>query len=116
MKAIFMVIGDNGKPINFITVYADGKNIGKTDRYGKITFDYKDNQVDQTISVKAFKKRHEPKRDLSNFLLKTGRTYTFELVGIKPVSIMIVDDESDEVIENKEITIDGNDIRPTPTV
>jgi len=107
MKAIFMVVGDNGKAITSSTVYADGKNIGKTDRYGKITFDYKDNRVDQTISVKAFKKRHEPKERSIKLSAKTGRTYTFRLVGIKPVSIMIVDDESDEVIENKEITIDG---------
>ena len=107
MKALFMVIDDDGKAIVSSTVYADGKNIGKTDRYGKITFDYKDNRVDQTILVKAFKKRHEPNERSIRLSSRTGRTYTFRLVGIKPISIMVVDDESDEGIESKEITIDG---------
>lgn len=107
MKALFLVIDDDGKAIASSTVYADGKNIGKTDRYGKITFDYKDKRVGQTISVKAYKKKHEPEERSIKLSSKTGRTYTFRLAGIKPISIIVVDDESDEGIESKEVAIDG---------
>ena len=107
MKALFMVVDDNGKAISSSTIYADGKNLGKTDRYGKIALDYKDRQIDQTIAVKAFKKGHEPIERKIKLSSETGRSYTFRLYAIKPVSVLVVDDESDEGIEGKEIIIGG---------
>ena len=98
----------DGNNVGNALVTVGGVKIGRTDKNGLITYDYEIGDVNQSLTLRASKKKYMMSDRKISLPSESGRQFNILIEKIMPVEIIIQDEEDGSNLSDKMIDVGGN--------